>query len=140
MLSGRSILKAPTDDGPELGTLSISTISNADSEQGFGFRITTDGLYSYYNGIWNDTSFGVDWIDDGGATNSFFEAQVEELNSTASITWTGWSGFNDWQSCDQNLQMDDMFAEGTQILVNVHIREIADTGNSVTGFCELYTM
>lgn len=120
-----------------LGTLTLTNVTDNSSESSLGVRTLANGVFQFNNGIWNDNDFGVEWIDDGGASAAQFEAQLEDLNTTETLTFLGWSGFDDWQPCNQTLQAFGDFATGFQMILNLHIREIANTSNTVTSFLNM---
>jgi hypothetical protein len=114
----------------------------------YGIRVTAAGGYEFSatpdttNPTWNSINFGTNWVDDGGASNDQFEAQLVLLNggSVNSPVFTGWSGYNDWQTIDQDLEWLDIndqpaFATNS-VIIEVQVREIADTGNIVTSVYE----
>ena len=110
----------------------------------YGIRLTAAGGYEFsatpdsFNPFWESINFGTNWVDDGGASNAQFEAQLVLLNGGAvnSPQFTGWSGYNDWQTITQNLEWLDVNDQPAQssnaVIIQVEVREIADTGNIVT--------
>lgn len=136
-----------------LGNLSLAAnvfqnISSFGTDQSvIGVRLTPGGVYQWtaeadtLTPLWQDNNFGTEWIDDGGASAAFFEAQLVPLNvGGLTPSFTGWSGFNDWQPCNQILDMtgpNSTPATSTNGgIVDVQIREIATPANIVTGVYE----
>ncbi len=118
------------------------------NESNCGIRVGSNGVYQFsveadtIIPFWQDYSvpFPNDfWLDDGGASAAQFEAMLDPLNigSLLNPVWEGWSGFNQWLPCNQNLSLLDannFFApSGGGFIVQVHIREIAVPGNTVNG-------
>lgn len=132
--------KAGFMGGVPLGILTLTNVNNADSTGSIGVRTLANGNFQWNNDVWNDNDFGTEWVDDGGATASQFESQLATLNTTASLTFIGWSGFSDWQPCDQTNSALDTSASGLQIIANLQVREIANTANIVTSLVELFTV
>jgi hypothetical protein len=108
-----------------------------------GIRMLANGNYQWsaeasFTPFWNDQDFGTEWIDDGGASAEQFEARVVPLNigSLKSPVWVGWSGFNEWQPCNQTLQFSDQNGDAAPsaggFIVDVEVREIAVPGNTDT--------
>jgi hypothetical protein len=112
-----------------------------------GVRLTPGGIYQFSaeantgTPLWQDVQFGTQWIDDGGASAAFFEAQLVPLNvGNLSPVFTGWSGFNEWLPVTQNLELVDANLDPATSthggIVQVEIREIAIPANIVTGIWE----
>ena len=109
-----------------------------------GLRLTSGGEFSISaeadtgTPFWQAVNFGVEWIDDSGASNAQFEAQLVLLNggSVNSPQFTGWSGYNDWQTITQDLEWWDIndipAVSSIAVIIEIQVREIADTGNIVT--------
>jgi hypothetical protein len=109
-----------------------------------GIRLTPGGIYQFSaeagtgTPFWQDVNFGTEWVDDGGASNAQFEAQLVLLNggSVNNPQFTGWSGYNDWQPITQNLAWTDIndipATSSIGVIIQVEVREIATPANIVT--------
>lgn len=134
-------------DAVPLGNLALSTVfENSQSfgtdESQCGIQMTANGIYSFSAEastipFWQDVNFGTEWIDDGGASAAQFEAMLTALNigSAINLQFTGWTGFLDWQPCNQTLNLTDTnqdpaFSAGG-FIVQLDIREIATPANTV---------
>ena len=136
-----------------LGPLPISlepftnefTVSFGTNETIIGIRLLATGEYQYLADPssdpftnWISINPGTNWINDGGATAAQYEAQLRVQSfPDEAIDFVGWSGFNDYQPCNQTLQMttfDGRSAFSSQSFnVLVDVREIATPANIVTG-------
>ncbi len=132
-------------------TLQANVLQNIQSfgtdASNVGVRLTPGGIYQFSaeadtgTPLWQDVQFGTQWIDDGGASAAFFEAQLVPLNvGNLSPAFTGWSGFNEWLPVTQNLELVDANLDPAIAthggIVQVEIREIATPANIVTGVWE----
>ena len=135
-------------------TLQANVFQNVQSfgtDQGVvGIRVTPGGVYQYVaepdtinpGPFWQDVQFGVQWIDDGGASAAQFEAQLVPLNTGGMLnpTFVGWAGYNTWLPITQSLEFYD-FNNAPAIssnggILQVEVREIAVPGNIVTSVWE----
>lgn len=129
----------------------FENVQSFGTDQGVvGVRLTPGGIYQWVaeadtlnpGAFWQDNNFGTEWVDDGGASNAQFEAQIVVLNggSLLNPTYVGWSGAGDWQPITQNLEFYDFNdAPATSSnggIMQVEVREIATPANIVTGVWE----
>lgn len=131
-----------------VGNLALSTVF--ENSQSFGtdtsecgIQLLSSGIYQFsaeasLTPIWQDVNFGTEWIDDGGASAGQFEAMLTALNigSAINLQFVGWSGFLEWQPCNQTLSLEDVNADPNPsaggFIVQLDIRQIAVPANSVT--------
>jgi hypothetical protein len=142
----------PGGGPPPAGNIALaaSVFQNVQSfgtDQGVvGFRLTPGGIYQWVADpdtlvptFWQDENFGIEWVDDGGASNAQFEAQIVPLNigSVVNPTFIGWAGYNTWLPLTQNLgwyDFNDVPATSSNGgIIQVEVREIATPANIVTG-------
>ncbi len=137
------------------GNISLSNIfeniqSFGTDESVVGVRITPTGFWEFVaepdtldpSGFWQTRNFGVDWIDDGGASAAQFESQLVPLNigGVVNPTFIGWAGYNTWLPITQILgwyDFNDQPAPSSNGgILEVQIREITTPANIVTASWE----
>lgn len=147
-----SAISAPVPAGNIALAASIfENVQSFGTDQGVvGVRLTPGGVYQWVAvadtlnpaGNWQDENFGTEWVDDGGASNAQFEAQITILNggSLLNPTYVGWSGPGEWLPITQNLEFYDFNdAPATSSnggIMQVEVREIATPANIVSGTWE----
>jgi hypothetical protein len=110
----------------------------------YGIRLTANGRYEFSaeantgTPFWQGINFGTNWVDDAGASNALFEAQLVLLNggSVNNPVFTGWSGYDEWLPLTQDLEWldinDQPATSSNAVIIQVEVREIAVPGNIVT--------
>lgn len=124
----------------------FENVQSFGTDQGVvGLRLTPGGIYQFsaeadtLTPFWQDVNFGTEWVDDGGASNAQFEAQLVLLNGGSMVnpTFVGWSGYDEWLPITQNLEFYDFndvpATSSNGGIIQVEVREIATPANIVTG-------
>jgi hypothetical protein len=143
---GQTVFCAPVVLPISLEAFEIqSVMSFGTDETIIGVRLLATGEYQYLadpssdpDTNWVSINSGTNWINDGGTTAALYEARLRlQAIPDEAMTFIGWTGINEWQSCNQTLSMTTFDGRPALSSQNfdalVDIREIATPANTVTG-------
>lgn len=130
--------------GGTTAVLTLNALSSSDSDGSSpysstaGIRVLTNGdIEEIIADTWTAQNSGTEWIDDAGATASDYEVQLEKTSGTDPSSGPALASFH---TINATLQWTwtSTTAGTTSFNGTLTIREIADTGNSVSASVSIF--